>query len=100
MKTVTICGSMRFEKEMQSIAFALETTHGMCVLQCVYNTDGRDITDDDISVLENAHLKKIGLSDAVYVVDIGKYIGEQVSKEIAYAQSLGKEIIFHSEFDI
>ena len=37
MKTVTICGSMKFETEMQRIAFLLETKHNMNVLQCVYN---------------------------------------------------------------
>lgn len=39
MKTVTICGSMKFEKEMQRIAFLLETKHDLNVLQCIYNTD-------------------------------------------------------------
>lgn len=44
MKTVTICGSMRFSNEMQRIAFDLETKHNMNVLQCIYNTDDRVIT--------------------------------------------------------
>ena len=98
MKTVTICGSMRFASEMQSIAFELETKHELNVLQCVYNIDGRELNDSDISALEKAHYRKIELSDAVYVADIGGYIGEQVSKEIAYAESLGKEIFYHSAF--
>ncbi len=98
MKTVTLCGSMRFESEMQSVAFMLETKHDMSVLQCVYNVDGSDIDESEIRALEMAHYRKIELSDAVYVVDIGGYIGEQVSKEIAYAEALGKEIIYHSEF--
>ena len=33
MKTVTMCGSMKFEKEMQRLAFLLETQHGLNVLQ-------------------------------------------------------------------
>ena len=36
MKTLTICGSMRFENEMQSIAYDLEAIKGYNVLQCVY----------------------------------------------------------------
>ena len=98
MKTVTLCGSMRFEKEMQSIAFMLETKFGMNVLQCVYNIDNCEISTSDIASLEKAHFRKIELSDAVYVVDINSYIGNQVRKEIAYAESLGKEIIFHSDY--
>ena len=50
--------------------------------------------------LENAHFRKIELSDAIYVVDIHGYIGNQVSKEIEFAKSKGKEIILHSEYSI
>ena len=96
MKTVTICGSMKFETEMQRIAFLLETKHNMNVLQCVYNVDNLDITPMEQVSLENAHYRKIELSDAIYVVDIQGYIGNQVSKEIAFAKSKGKKVIFHS----
>ena len=48
--------------------------------------------------LENAHYSKIELSDAIYVVDIQGYIGNQVSKEIAFAKSKGKKVIFHSAY--
>ena len=100
MKTVTICGSMKFEKEMQRIAFLLETKHDLNVLQCVYNTDNLEISEKERSFLENAHFRKIELSDAIYVVDIEGYIGNQVSKEIEFAKSKGKEIILHSEYGI
>ncbi len=96
MKTVTICGSMKFRKEMQRIAFLLEIKHKMNVLQCVYNVDSLDVTLEEQAFLENAHYRKIELSDAVYVVDIQGYIGEQVSKEIAFAESKGKEVIYYS----
>ena len=42
--------------------------------------------------------KKIEMSDAIYVVNIDGYIGEQVKKEIAFAQKLGKEVILHTDF--
>ena len=99
MRTVTICGSMKFETEMQRIAFLLETKHNMNFLQCVYNVDDLDITPMEQITLENAHYRKIELSDAIYVVDIQGYIGNQVSKEIAFAKSKGKEIIFHSAYN-
>ena len=96
MKTVTLCGSMRFEAEMQRIAFLLEIKFGYNVLQCVYNPDALAVTEKDLTALENAHLRRIELSDAVYVVDIDGYVGEQVRNEIAFAESLGKEVIYHS----
>lgn len=98
MKTVTICGSMKFEKEMQRIAFLLETKYDFNVLQCVYNIDGLEVSEAERCSLENAHFRKIELSDAVYVVDIQGYIGNQVSKEIEYAKAMGKEIILHSDY--
>ena len=100
MKTVTICASMRFEKEMQKIAFLLETRYNLNVLQCIYNIDKLDISEKDIVALENAHFRKIELSEAIYVVDIQGYIGNQVAKEIEFAKSLGKEIILHSKYGL
>ena len=98
MKIVTICGSMKFENEMKKVAFILETKHDMSVLQCVYNEDRSELGEDEIAALNSAHLKKIELADAVYVVDLHGYIGEQVKKEIAFARKLSKEVIFHTEF--
>ena len=98
MKVVTICGSMKFENEMKRVALALETKHNMSVLQCVYNENKLDLDEAEIAALNLAHLKKIQLSDAIYVVDLHGYIGEQVKKEIAFARKLGKEVIFHTEF--
>lgn len=59
MKTVTICASMKFEKEMQRIAFLLETKHDLNVLQCVYNTDNLEISEKERSFLKNAHFRKL-----------------------------------------
>lgn len=96
MKVVTICGSMRFEDQMKRIAFELETKKEMCVIQCVYDVDNKMLSEKDIESLNNTHMKKIEISDAIYVVDIDGYVGEQVQKEIEYAKVLGKEVIYHS----
>ncbi|MGI6334422.1 MAG: hypothetical protein ACOX1A_07490 [Saccharofermentanales bacterium] len=98
MRTVTICGSMKFEKEMMEISFLLETKHDFSVFQCVYNVEHQEISASELKALEQAHFKKIELSDAIYVLDLNGYIGEQVTKEIEYAKSLGKEIIYNSIF--
>ena len=98
MKTVTTCGSMKFETEMQRIVLLLETKHNMNALQCVDNVDNRDVTPMEHAALENAHYSKIELSDAIYVVDIQGYIGNQFSREIEFAKSKGKEVIFHSVY--
>ena len=81
MKTVTICASMKFEKEMQRIAFLLETKHDLNVLQCVYNTDNLEISEKERSFLKNAHFRKIELSYAIYVVDIKDILAIRFQKK-------------------
>ena len=98
MKTVTICGSMRYAAQMQRIALDLELRRRFSVLQCMYNPDGLALTPEDVQALSRAHMRKIDLSDAIYVVDIDGYMGQSVTEEIAYALERGKEIIFDSEF--
>lgn len=95
MKTLTICGSMRFAEEMKEIAYQLEAKRGYNILQCVY-CDGKPDAEE-LKRLEAAHYRKIDLSDGIYVVNIGGYIGESVGKEIEYAAKNGKEIIYHCE---
>ena len=98
MKTVTLCGSMRFAREMQRIAFDLEVRHGFNVLQCVYDPADVVLTDAMLAALSDAHLRKIELSDAVYVVDIGGYTGTSVRREVEYALALGKQVLYHTAF--
>ena len=96
---VTICGSMKFAKEMQRIAGILAIDKGWCVLQCVYDLDFANLTSEDLNSLKNEHLKRIELSDAIYVVNIDGYIGNSTKLEIEYATQLGKEVIYH-EFNL
>lgn len=95
MKTYTICGSMRFEKEMKEIAYYLETQKGYNVLQCIYTLNDTKPTKEDLKNLEIAHYLKIDISDGIYVLNIGGYIGKSVYKEIEYAKTHGKEVIYH-----
>lgn len=95
MKVVTICGSMKFAKDMQRIAAILAIDKGWCVLQCVYDLDFVNLTNQDLNLLRKEHLKRIELSDSIYVVNIDGNIGNSTKLEIEYAKKLGKEIIYH-----
>lgn len=96
MKIVTLCGSMRFAEQMQRIALELETKRNYCVITPISNFD-ISLSVEDLKNLTNAHYKKIDIADIVYIVNIGGYIGESVSKELQYAKTLNKEIIFHEQ---
>ena len=97
MKTVTICGSMKFAQNMKEIAFELESRNGYNVLQCTYNERNMKITDEMSENLTKSHLRKIDMSDMIYVVDVDGYIGEAVEQEIEYARKHHKEIVYYGE---
>lgn len=94
-KIITICGSMKFSNDIMKIATELETEKGYCVLQPVYNTENKSYNDNELNNLVNAHLQKIDISDAIYVVNIGGYIGKSVSGEIEFAKNHNKEIFYY-----
>lgn len=97
MKIITLCGSLKFQKEMMEIAekVALE---GNCILTPVYPVlDNIERTEEQVLKLKEAHLKRIELSDAILVVNINNYIGKSTTLEIEYAKKLGKEIIYYTD---
>ncbi len=85
---------MRFSKDIMKIATELETDKGYCVLQPVYNFDNNVLGEAELQNIVKAHYKKIDISDAVFVVNVGGYIGKSVTEEIEYAKSLNKEILY------
>lgn len=95
MKIITLCGSMRFTAEMKNIARDLETDHDVCIIQCIYNEENKPLEIEKLRKITQAHYHKIDISDAIYVVNIGGYIGEAVQDEIKYAFAKNKEVIYH-----
>lgn len=93
-KVVTLCGSFRFYHDMQEIAERLELEKGWVILSPLPHVLDRALTEEETAMLGEIHLSKIDLSDAVFVVNVGGYIGQAVAAEIEYAKQKGKEIIY------
>ncbi|MDR0462556.1 MAG: hypothetical protein LBG88_04515 [Christensenellaceae bacterium] len=93
-KVVTICGSMKFAEAQKQVAEKLELENNWCVLQCIYGDKKQNYTKQDEKALDILHKQKIGLSDAIFVVNVGGYIGDSTRSEIEYAKQKGKEIIY------
>lgn len=92
MKVVTLCGSMKFQDEMMKIAKKL-ALDGECVLTPVYMVNQHpEITDEKIKRLKKEQLKRIELSDEIFLVNVGGYVGESTIAEIEYAKKIGKEV--------
>ena len=69
MKIITLCGSLKFQKEMMIIAekMALE---GNCILTPVYPIiKNCERTDEQLKKLKKTHFKRIELSDAILVIN-------------------------------
>ncbi len=97
MKVITICGSMKFQKEMMITAEKL-ALEGNCILTPVYPVLNNEKTEEQLEELKNEHFKKIELSDAIFVVNKNQYIGESTKLEIEYAMKLKKEIMYLEQF--
>lgn len=102
MKIITVCGSLKFYKEIVEMALKMEL-EGNCMLIPIYNpynTNKDAFTEEEINMISKMHYEKIKLSDAILVVDIDGYIGNSTSKEIEYAKTLNKEILYYSKLTI
>ena len=97
MKIVTLCGSLKFQKEMMKVAekMALE---GYCILTPVYPvSENMNATEKQLTKMKEEHYKRIELSDAILIVNVDNYIGDSTKLEIDYARKLGKEIIYYMD---
>ena len=95
MKVITVCGSLKFEKDIKYWAEKL-TLDGNCVLSIIYpiNTDLDVYTPEQRKFFAKAHYQRIDLSDAIFVVNKNRYIDNSTQEEIEYAKAHGKEVIF------
>lgn len=99
MKIITVCGSLRFVKEMMEITEKLEL-EGNCMLVPIYNPNRPDkdsFSEEEALMLDKMHKERIKLADAILVVNVEGYIGNSTKNEIEYAKSLNKEIIYYTD---
>ena len=92
---ITLCGSTRFKEQFDATNKEL-TLEGHVVLS--YGCWGKHNPDPRIEMkkelLDQVHKVKIAMSDAIYVINLGGYIGKSTRSEIAYALEHGKEVHF------
>lgn len=98
MKVITVCGSLRFQREMMEIAYKMEL-EGNCVLLPIFpiHGDKDDFMEEEIAVLGKMHNERIKLSDTILVVNVDNYIGSSTQSEIEFASSLNKEILYYTD---
>lgn len=92
-KIVTICGSSKFKNEILEAYKELELGGYIVFMDGVFvHSDNLQILADEKRRLDEMHLEKILMSDAIYVINKGGYIGESTKQEIEYAKAHNKEV--------
>lgn len=97
-KVITLCGSIKFKDEFIKVKEEL-TLAGNIVFTPNFFTKKIDVNTEFKSMLDEMHRQKIDMSDEIYVINLGKYIGESTKSEIEYAKSKGKDIVYLEELD-
>jgi hypothetical protein len=98
-KIICLCGSTRFYNAFKKAYFE-ESMKGNIVLSVGFHPDCEDgehnqsygITPEQKVMLDELHKRKIDLSDEIYVLNVGGYIGESTRSELEYAKVHGKVI--------
>ena len=100
-KIITLCGSTRFRDEFMEAQKRL-TLEGNIVISVglfghsgddeVWECMGEDALTETKRMLDDMHKRKIDLSDEIFVVNVGGYIGESTRSEIEYAERTGKAV--------
>lgn len=60
----------------------------------LHQEEANTITKEQKLMLDNLHREKINMSDAIFVINKDKYIGESTFSEIDWARRNKKEIYF------
>ncbi len=93
---ITLCGSTRF-KEQFLVAQKRLTLEGNIVISVGlfgHSGDEEVWTPGTKEMLDNMHKRKIDMADAIYVINVGGYIGSSTRSEIEYAEKHGKTILY------
>lgn len=104
--TVTLCGSMRFARDMMRVVAVKFSLDGWVVLAPFVNfkEDAPEPLSakwiDGKSMLDRMHMEKIRRSDAVCIVtDPDHYVGESTTNELHYAYHLNKTVFVHDRLN-
>lgn len=95
-RIVCLCGSTRFYQQFKEINYQ-ETMAGNIVLSVGFaptKEHGETIgcSPEQKELLDQVYLKKIELADEIFVINVGRYVGESTAREIKHAVKLRKKI--------
>ena len=100
-KVITLCGSTRFKEQFFEAQKRLTLAGYIVISVGLFGHSGDDEvwTEGTKEMLDDMHKRKIDMADAIYVINVGSYIGTSTRSEIEYAKAAGKEVMYLEEPD-
>ena len=96
---ITLCGSTRFKEQFIEAQKRLTLAGNIVISVGLFGHRGDDEvwTEGTKEMLDDMHKRKIDMADAIYVINVGGYIGQSTRSEIEYALAHGKEVKYLEE---
>jgi hypothetical protein len=102
-RVITLCGSTRFKDAFMEAQKRLTLEGNIVISVGLFGHSGDDEVWENMDegtltktkeMLDDMHKRKIDLSDGIYVINVGGYIGKSTRNEIEYAKMTGKSIAY------
>lgn len=93
---ITLCGSTRFKEQFLEAQKCLTLEGNIVISVGLFGHSGDEEvwTPGTKEMLDNMHKRKIDMADAIFVINVGGYIGSSTCSEIEYAKANGKEVLY------
>ena len=100
-KVITLCGSTRFKEQFLEAQKRLTLEGNIVISVGLFGHSG----DDEVwaegtkEMLDDMHKRKIDMSDEIFVINVGGYIGSSTRSEIEYAKANGRKVNYLEPID-
>ena len=95
-KVITLCGSTKFKEEFLRVQKELTLKGNIVLSNSLFGHSGDiEAWEEEVNkMLFDMHLRKIDISDEIFVINVDGYIGDSTRKEIEYAKKNGKKVSY------
>ena len=91
---ITLCGSIKFKTEFMKVQEKLTLEGNIVFTPNFFNNLKDEMNIETKNMLDKMHRQKIDMSNEIYVINVGGYIGESTKSEIEYAEAKRKKITY------
>ena len=103
---ITLCGSTRFKDQFMEAQKKLTFEGNIVISVGLFGHSGDQEVWENMDegtltktkeMLDDMHKRKIDMADAIFVINVGGYVGSSTKSEIEYAITHGKDVRYLEE---